>query len=283
MRPFGFHLSIAGGVYNACTTAREMGLSAFQFFSRNPRGWQAKQIPAEDAVKFKDLSREYEIKVRVIHTNYLINIGSPDTQIYEKSIDVLTDEIEIGKMLDVTYVIVHLGSHKGAGIEAGINNVLFAVNRVLGSLKGDGYPILLLENSAGAGNLIGNSMEDIAWVLKNVEKHELLGVCIDSAHAFGSGYDVRLNEGMDRIFSELGYYSDKVKLLHLNDSKVELGSNRDRHEHLGKGYIGLDGLRNFLLYHTVSELPVIMETPKDDKADDIDNLKTFLSLINSSE
>jgi len=283
MRPFGFHLSISGGVYNACITAREMGLSAFQFFSRNPRGWQVKEIPNEDVEKFKELSAEYEIKVRVIHTNYLINIGSPDKEIYEKSIDVLTNELEIGKMLDATYVVVHLGSHKGMGIEAGINNVLFAVNRVLDSVKEDGYPMLLLENSAGAGNLIGNDMKDIAWVLKNVERPNLLGVCIDSAHAFGSGYDIRSNDGMDRIFDDLGYYGDKVKLLHLNDSKAELGSNRDRHEHLGMGYIGLDGLKNFLLYNRVSELPVIMETPRDDRASDIDNLKIFLSLINSSK
>ncbi|MGQ9706074.1 MAG: deoxyribonuclease IV [bacterium] len=278
MRPYGFHLSISGGIHNSCITAKNMGLSALQFFSRNPRGWQARDIPIEDIEEFKKLSREYKIKVKVIHTNYLINIGSPEKTIYERSIDVLKDELRIGKLLGVDNVVVHLGSHRGVGIEKGLNNVLSAINKVLGVLNKGDYPILLLENSAGAGNLIGNDMKDIAWVLKNIERPEQVGVCIDSAHAFGSGYDVRVKDGMDRIFDELGCYGNRVKLLHLNDSKVELGSNRDRHEHLGRGYIGLDGLKNFLLYYRVRKLPVIMETPKDNKATDLDNLNVFLSL-----
>ncbi|OQX90289.1 MAG: hypothetical protein B6D57_03920 [Candidatus Coatesbacteria bacterium 4484_99] len=279
MRPFGFHLSIAGGVYNACLTAGKMGISAFQFFSRNPRGWKSRVIPDDDVIRFKKLYKECAIKTSVIHTNYLINLASPDNELHQRSIKVLGDELETGKVLGIDYIVTHLGSHRGVGREKGLKNVLIGINRVLDVKSVDAYPVVLLENSAGAGNLVGNKMDELRWVMERVENRDLLGLCIDSAHAFGSGYDVRVKDGMDRIFNELGDCGDRVMLLHLNDSKVELGSNKDRHEHLGMGYIGRDGLRNFLLYPDVAELPVIMETPRDDRATDGDNLKVFLELI----
>jgi len=261
-----------------------MGLTAVQFFSRNPRGWKGRTVSQEEIDQFRRLSASSDIITTVIHTNYLINIASPDKEIWRKSYQVLIEELAVAERLGVDYVVTHLGSHKGRGRELGLSNVVKAVKRALGEVEptGGGKPVLLMENSAGAGNLVGNRFGELAEIMDEVAKggclQECLGICIDSAHAFAEGYDVRNAEGRKEIFDQLGEYADRILLIHLNDSKTDLASHHDRHQHLGKGLIGEEGLSSFLHDGNLSTQPVIMETPIDEGDGDEDNLEVFLRL-----
>lgn len=256
-----------------------MDLTALQIFSSNPRGWKSKSLSEDDIDRYLNILDSSDLEITVIHTKYLINISTPDEEIYEKSRRLLLEEMETAKTLNMDYVVTHLGSHKGEGIDFGLERVKSALEWLLDEIDlSDSDTQLLLENSAGAGNLVGNEMGDLSWLMKNLN-NDNLALCIDSAHAYGTGYDVGTREGMDRVFEELNLEPQIIKLLHLNDSKVELGSHKDRHEHLGMGYIGEEGLRNFLNDERISGLPVIMETPVDDKGDDEYNKKVFLKLV----
>jgi deoxyribonuclease-4 len=283
MRPFGFHQSIAGGYTNALLSAQKLGLTAVQFFSRNPRGWVARSVPEEEVVQFRELQPTSGILVTVIHTNYLVNIANPDREVWKKSCRVLTEELTMGQKLAVDFVVTHLGSHRGQGREQGLARVLKAVQGAVEKtgLQAGKKPTLLLENSAGAGNLVGNRFDELATIMKEAGVGKCLGVCIDSAHAYAEGYDIGNAEGRRMVFDQLGEYASSIELIHLNDSRAELGSHRDRHEHLGKGTIGEAGLSGFLHDPLLSTQAVIMETPVDDAGRDEDNLAVFLRLDRS--
>ena len=280
MRPFGFHQSIAGGYANALLSAQKLGLTAVQFFSRNPRSWTARSVPEEEIAQFRQLQPSTGVLVTVIHTNYLVNIANPDKEVWQKSCRVLTEELTMARRLGVDFVVTHLGSHRGQGRETGLARVLEAVNTA-GEKVGldiEKTPILLLENSAGAGSLVGNRFDELSAIIKESCAQNCLGICIDSAHAYAEGYDVGTPPGRQVIFEQLGEYASHIKLIHLNDSKAEMGSHRDRHEHLGKGTIGEEKLAGFLHDQLLSAQPVIMETPVDDAGRDEDNLAVFLRM-----
>jgi deoxyribonuclease-4 len=277
-RPFGFHQSISGGIYKALETAISSNLTAVQFFSRNPRGWKGSTITAEDIDKFKNTLQNSDIETTVIHTNYLINLATPDDELVLKSKKVLLEEMETARDLTVDYVVTHLGSHKGMGIEYGLKRVKESILWVHKHLDNGDNATLLLENSAGSGNLVGSNMDEISWLIKETDMNKI-GICIDSAHAYASGYDIKTDEGMDEMLTQLDISFENIKLLHLNDSRYKLGTNKDKHEHLGKGYIGKKGLENFINDERLIKLPVIMETPINDEWDDDFNKKIFLEII----
>jgi deoxyribonuclease-4 len=281
MRPFGVHMSIAGGVAQACMHARELGISAMQIFSRNPRGWHPSVIPADEVRLFREVREKAGLVKVAIHCIYLLNIASAEEELYDKSRRVLGEELRTARELGVDYVITHMGSHRDQTRQQGVERLLRCIDYAWRGFGGDwkGSPRLLLEICAGGGNLLGTNFGELSRIIGASDWGERLGITIDSAHAFGSGYDIRLKSERDRMFNELGKFADRVRFIHLNDSMVALGSHRDRHQHLGKGEIGLEGLRSFLWDERIKDLPVVLETPLDDPHADKGNLDILRALI----
>jgi len=281
MRPYGVHMSIAGGVAQACVHAGALGITAMQMFSRNPRGWHPSVIPDDEVSRFREERKKAGLVKVAIHCIYLLNIAAADKELYGKSRRVLGEELRTARELGVDYVITHMGSHRDQTRQQGIDRLMRTVDYAWQGF-GDGWkgsPLLLLEICAGGGNLLGTNFGEISRIIGASDWGERLGITIDSAHAFGCGYDVRLKSERDRIFSELGQFADRVRFIHLNDSMAALGSHRDRHQHLGKGEIGLEGLCSFLWDERIRELPAVLETPMDDPDADKGNLDILRELI----
>ncbi len=281
MRPYGVHMSIAGGVTQACVHARRAGHHRHAVFSRNPRGWHPSVIPDEEVRRFREEREKAGLVKVAIHCIYLLNIAAAAEELYDKSRRVLAEELHTARELGVDYVITHMGSHRDQTRQQGIDRLLRTVDYAWREY-GEGWkgsPLLLLEICAGGGNLLGTDFDEISRIIGASDWGDRLGITIDSAHAFGCGYDVRLKSERDRMFDELGKYADRVRFIHLNDSMAALGSHRDRHQHLGKGEIGLDGLRDFLWDERLKELPAVLETPLDDPDADKGNLDILRELI----
>lgn len=278
----GFHVSIAGGISNSVDNAKSISCSAFQIFSRNPRGWAAKPLAADDVSAFKEKMQKSGIdkNATVVHMPYLPNLSGPVGEFYTKSVDTLAGEIARAGELGIPYLVIHLGSHMGKGSKAGIDQLVSAVNAARDRSKKKGESVtVLLENNAGQKNSIGATFEELRTILDRLGKGT--GVCIDTCHAFASGYDLRTRDGVEKTLDafEKTVGMKELKVIHLNDSKGALGSNLDRHEHVGLGNIGKAGLAAFLKHKSIAQLPIIMETPIDEKRDDPANLKAFLELV----
>lgn len=260
----GAHVSAAGDLTKAPERAKQIGCECFQFFSRSPRGGSAKEISDEQAEKFKKLLKDYDMEC-YIHTPYYINLASAKNKIYFGSINVLRDELERGSRLGVRYVMTHLGSAKDLGREKAIEKVVSGLANVLNNYKG--RTKLLLENSAGAGEIIGDDFNELAKIVNNkkIKKYNI-GICFDTAHAFASGYDLRTSKDVDNAFlkikNQIG--KDKIKLIHANDSKTDLNENKDRHEHIGKGKIGKVGWQATVAYFKNKNINYILETPTEE-------------------
>lgn len=215
----------------------------------------------------------------VSHMPYLPNLSSPKKLIYNKSVKSLTAELDRCATLAIPYIVTHLGSHLGAGADLGLERIVGAINTALSESQND--VMLLLENTAGTKNSMGSTFEDIRRIVKGVESRKRVGICLDTAHAYAAGYDLQSPRGVDETFSKfesvLGL--SVLKLIHLNDSQVGLGSGRDRHEHIGLGYIGEAGFRAILKHPTVQTLPLIMETPVDDRRDEAGNIRKVRELL----
>jgi deoxyribonuclease-4 len=269
----GCHVSIAGSIDLAVGRARDAGCDTFQIFSRNPRGWKAKDLDADSADAFKAALRASGIGPVVDHMPYLPNLASPDEEIYEKSIATLTGELQRCALLGIPYLVTHLGHHRGAGMEAGQARVIAAVNRALADAGADSV-MLLLENTAGEKNSVGTTAADLRRILDGIEAAGRVGICFDTCHAFAAGYDLRAAEGVDAVFGELDdrLGLSHLRVIHLNDCKGALGSGLDRHEHIGLGSIGEEGFRHILRHPTVRSLPLICETPVDGQRDDGGNI-----------
>ncbi len=211
------------------------------------------------------------------HMPYLPNLASPKDDVYKKSVKTLSSELKRCEQLQIPYLVTHLGSHLGKGKETGFEHLIEGINKVLKDTTGK--VTLLLENTAGTKNSMGSTFEDIQHIIEQLNHQEYVGVCFDTSHAFGAGYDLRTKETVqqtiNRIEDTVGF--EKVKLVHLNDSKGELNSRIDRHDHIGLGKIGENGFRN-ILASKLSDLPMIMETPIDERLDDVGNLKKFKEL-----
>lgn len=269
----GLHVSISGTIDQAADRARELGCDTFQMFTRNPRGWKYKKLDREEVEEFRMKTSSYNLNPVVAHMPYLPNLSSPKKLVYNKSLKSLSAELGRCATLGIPYLVTHLGSHLGKGADLGLERIVGAVNQALAENEGD--VMLLLENTAGTKNSMGSSFEDVKRILDSVERRKRVGVCFDTAHAYAAGYDLHTPQAVDNTLrkfdSVLGI--DLLKVVHLNDSQVGLGSGRDRHEHLGLGYIGEEGFRALFRHEAVRNLPFIMETPIDDRRDEVSSMR----------
>ena len=254
----GAHVSSAGGIHEAVGRATELGCRSLQVFPQSPRVWKPAVHPDENLARFRELAAEAEL-VAVCHAPYLINLAGTDDLTVERSEAALAQALRTARGLGALAVIVHLGSHLGSGFEAGLERAAPVLGRVL-ELAGDGT-WLLLENTAGAGGTMGRTIEELALVIDRCGSHPWLGVCLDSAHLYGSGIDVGDRVVVDALLDELDATIGLARLqaLHINDSAVELGSNRDRHANVGEGLIG-ERLSAFLGRPRLQDLPAVLET-----------------------
>lgn len=268
----GAHVSTAGGVTNAPLNAAKLGCEVFQFFSRSPQGGPAATLDDEKIEQFLQSCKEHNLKQWVIHAPYYINFASEEGRTRGNSIRIIREELERGSLLKADYVMFHPGSAKGVGSEQAIIHVADGLKKVLE--KYEGTTKLLIEISAGAGEVIGDTFEEVAEILDKVDYPEL-GVCFDTAHAFASGYDLRDMEHVTKVFENFDQTIGlkRLKMSHCNDSKVDLGDRKDRHEHIGKGFIGRAGFEALLHHPRLQHLNWYLETDPDGVLEDIKILK----------
>lgn len=260
----GLHVSIAGSLESAFDRAAELGANTFQIFTRNPNQWRFKPIPDDISAAFRERRRKSRIRKLVDHMPYLPNLASPNRATMKISRYSLDEEVKRCDALGIDYLVVHLGSHLGKGIAVGISTVAEACNEALS--ESSGKTMILLENMAGQSHSVGSRFEELWGIIDKVKVDDRVGVCFDSCHAFASGFDLRDEAAVEHtmgLFEEV-VGLDRLKVVHLNDSKGALGSRLDRHENIGKGKIGRKGMRDLLHYPGVSQRPLIMETPYDD-------------------
>lgn len=273
----GAHVSAAGGIINAPLNAKKIGCETFQVFSRSPQGGPAPELTEEVVAKFKTNMKTNNFDDFVIHTPYYINFASTTPRIRYGSISIVREELERGTLLGAKYVVTHLGSTKDAGKTLGFHKTWRALQRILDGYRGTTK--LLLELSAGAGDLTGGSFEELADLLKHAESaakyRGKMDVCLDTCHAYAAGYDLRTKQGIAAalkiIDATLGL--ERIGLIHANDSKFGLNEHRDRHEHIGKGEIGKEAFRTLLNTTKLKRIDMIVETPDDRNQDDIALLK----------
>ncbi len=311
-------MSISGGISRSVDNALKESCTAFQIFSRNPRGWAAKPLDNNDVLLFKDKlagrpesnesttstsakttrkskKQETEDKVKYlidknaifVHMPYLPNLSSSNKKIYDQSVQVLSDELKRSNTLDISYLVIHLGSHQGEGIKKGVEQLVMACSYAIDSASQQNTVSILLENSAGQKNTVASDFNELRIILDKLYDHnasskkDRFGICLDTCHAFASGYDLASKEAvyetMDKFDSEVGY--KYLKLIHLNDSRDKFFSRRDRHEHVGLGEIGEEGFKAFLKHNSHRNIPLIMETPIDSRRSNSDNLKFVKSVL----
>ena len=269
----GCHVSISGGIDNAVDNAVERKCSAFQIFTRNPRGWKAKNLEEEEIKKFKEKLKVSKIdpNATCAHMPYLPNLASPNEDAFGKSLDTLENEVKRCGRLGVPFLVAHLGSHLGTGEENGIERLVKAFSKA-GKIKND--VTILLENTACQKNSVGSDFEQLASIFQELKPANRFGVCFDTCHAFASGYDLRTEKAVRDTFSVFNdaIGMEHLKILHLNDSKGELGCKLDRHYHIGLGHIGEKGLSAVIKTINKKKIPIILETPIDDIRDDFENI-----------
>ncbi|MGC8937180.1 MAG: deoxyribonuclease IV [Candidatus Methanomethylicaceae archaeon] len=265
----GVHISIAGSIDRSVERAVKIGCNTFQLFTRNPRGWSFSDIPEEVLKSFKERLSKTDINPVVDHMPYLPNLATPNEEVYRKSVDTLIAELKRCLVLGIPYLVTHLGSHLGSGEEKGCRRLVSALNSALETKP---HCMILLENTAGQKNSMGTTFEDIRGIIDKLDYPERVGFCFDTCHAFAGGYDVKtkIGEILDELDSLIGL--GKLKVVHLNDSKGDLGSHLDRHEHIGLGKIGEEGFKLILSDKRIRSLPLIMETPVDSRRDDRGNI-----------
>ena len=248
----------------AVDRAVELGCDTFQIFTRNPRSWRSRQLTDEEVAAFRAKRAEAGLDPVVGHMPYILNLASPQDEVYGRSVGSLAVGLERCSVLGIEFLVTHLGSHLGSGAEAGVRRVVGALDRVLGDDGSD--VVVLLENGAGSVNGVGSRFEELGRILDEVGRPGRVGVCLDTCHAFVAGYDLRtperLGETLDAFDSSVGF--DRLFVVHLNDSVGALGSGRDHHEHIGLGEIGLDGFRA-IVGGRLAGFPLILETPLDER------------------
>ena len=281
---FGTHLSVAGGLHHAITGARVLGCDCVQIFVRNQRQWQAPSLTAEATELFKQTQRDSGVQPVVAHGSYLLNLASPDPQTRKRSGAALRDEYDRCARLGVASLVIHPGAHLDDTLEMGIKRIGRGLDRILCSCHAHDT-LILLETTAGQGTTIGHRFEHLAAIRAGLDEPARVGVCLDTCHLFAAGFDFRTATGYERMIAELDAVIGlaQIKCIHVNDSKRELGSRVDRHEHIGKGQIGKAGFAHFVNDPRFADIPMILETPtgKDDRGTDLDrvNLKRLRSLM----
>jgi len=257
----GAHCS--GGIKKALDRAGELGVDSMQLFVQSPRAWRFPDHDPADLAAFRERRQELGIGAVLVHALYLVNLASPNDDLYEKSVDTLCSTMDASAAIEADGVVFHVGSHQGAGFEAGLERVVPALARTLEHASGTTW--LLLENSAGAGGTIGRSIDELAVLHEALDRHPRLGVCLDTCHLWVSGYDVTDRAEVDRLLGEVDgrIGLDRLRALHVNDAQAPLGSNRDRHANILEGLMG-EQLGVFLGHPQVQGLPAVMEVPGPD-------------------
>ncbi len=281
MPRLGAHMSISGGLHRAVERAVEVEATALQVFVKSARQWSAKPLEPSEIDAFREAISDRGLgPYTLAHATYLINLASPDDALWGRSIEAFIFEVDRSAALGIPYLVFHPGSHVGSGEQAGLARVARALSRAAAAASREVLP--LLEVTAGQGTNLGHRFEQIAWVIEHAAVGDRLGVCFDTCHALAAGYEFRDAHSFRETFaafeSTIGLH--RLKAFHLNDSKFGLGSRRDRHEHIGKGEVGLDAFRMILDDRRFRDLPMVLETPKGaDLAEDRENLAVLHSLI----
>ncbi len=264
----GVHISIAKGLINALCEAKDLGCNAMQIFIRSPRGFGEKKLDIKEVKSFNSAREKMDIRPLVVHGSYLLNIASSDRSIRNKSLSAIKDDLALADQVNSELYVLHFGSNSDRG--EGIKIMQDSLAEIKKNYKGKA--IIILENTAGEGNKLGFNIADIGECLTAFD--DRFGVCLDSAHLFSAGVDLRNKDKMDSFIDafdkKIGI--KRVKLVHINDSLYDLGQRRDRHEHIGEGCITDKGIKNFIKHPKISEIPAILETPKDKEKDDIKNI-----------
>ncbi|PYQ46776.1 MAG: deoxyribonuclease IV [Acidobacteria bacterium] len=276
----GAHLSTKGGLHTAFDRAGEVNASAMAIFAKNSNQWKGKELTDEDCKLF---AKKRSVKPVFTHASYLINLATTNREFHKKSIAALIDELDRAERLDIRGVVLHPGAHMGAGSDVGIEKIARSLDRVRAAIPNHRV-VTLLETSAGQGSCLGCSFEELGKIIKLVDDPKRVGVCFDTCHVFASGYDLRTRDAYERTIEELDRQVGigNVGLFHLNDSKKDLGSRVDRHEHIGDGRVGLDAFRFLLNDERFRGIPKLLETPKKiEHESDRRNLATLRSLLNS--
>src|SRR5215471_5773739 len=277
----GAHMSIAGGIGNALLSGKKVACDAIQIFTRSSRQWAAKPYTREEIDKFCANREQTGIATVIAHDSYLLNLGSPDSALKKRSIEAFTDELERCEVLGVQNLVAHPGAHVGAGELTGIKTIAKSLDVVHKACPGYRTKVTL-EITAGQGSNVGYRFEQVGQIIDATKESDRLRVCFDTAHAFAAGYDIRTQEGYDRTFSEFDETIgiERIAAFHLNDSKKELNSRVDRHDHIGEGCIGVEAFRFLVNDQRFWGLPMCLETPKGaELKEDQENMSLLRSLL----
>ena len=281
----GSHVSAAGGVQKAVQRAVDVGCDCLQIFTKNNNQWRAKPLDAEQVQTWIETLADSELSHPIAHASYLINLASPKEDLYRKSVDALVVELQRANLLQLEGLVVHPGAYTESSEQEGLVRVVDAVTETLSRVE-PGSCRLLLENTAGQGTCLGHTLEQLAFMLDGIDREDRVGICLDTCHAFAAGYELRNNNGFQAFRREIDdrLPTGAISALHLNDSKKPLGSRVDRHEHIGRGEIGLDAFSLVLHDPLLSSLPGYLETEKGtDEASgedwDVINLRTLRQLL----
>ena len=290
-RVLGPHLPLGSGLMKAAARAREIGATAVQLWTDNPTAWRRRQDQPKALAQFRDELRAGGVRSIAVHAPYLINLCGANEDFWHKSVATAANELRVAQMYGADFVVMHIGSHRGMGREQGIAQLTRGISAVLdatdasGGPDSDRMPRLVLENSSGTGDGIGAPLEDLADIIDAAGATGLdldrLGVCLDTAHLWGAGYDISSDSGVDELVTRLDelFGRDKVVMLHLNDSRTTVGSHLDRHEHIAAGQVGVEGMRAVLTHPWLETLPTFLETPGMDVGYDKINLERAQQLI----
>lgn len=279
-KKFGVHVSISDSIDLAIDRAFDIGCDTFQIFTRSSRSWAAKPLDEISVSLFKQKKKEKNFSELVVHMPYLPNLAASEDDIYSKSVETLVSEIERCDTLDVQYLVLHLGSHKGIGLEKGQQQLIKSLEK---GISCNPKVILLLENSAGTKNSVGSLFKDIGFVLDSLSDTSRIGICFDTCHAFSAGYDLRSASKVEKTLSEFDSFIGlkRLKVVHSNDSTTVLGGGRDNHQHIGLGHIKEEGFKQ--ITKLFPDVPFICETPLDEVRDDRGNLWKIRFLAGARE
>ena len=277
----GAHVSTSGGCAMAVERALSIGCTAMQIFVKNNMQWFAAALPAAEADAFRHHARRGELRAVFGHTGYLINLAAVNPDFHARSMRSLSEELVRAEQLGLPFLVLHPGAHMGAGVEAGLEQVVSSLDRLFAESPGNPVRIAL-EITAGQGSTLGRTFEELAYILERVEREERLCVCLDTAHLFAGGHDISTTAGVKQTFARFDKVIGRERLvaLHLNDSKTALDSRVDRHEHIGKGRIGLDAFRFIMQQPRFRNIPKVLETPKGkEMKEDVTNMALLRSLM----
>jgi deoxyribonuclease IV len=280
----GAHMSIAGGVHMAVERARSIDCTAMQMFVKNNMQWFARPLRRDEIQAFLEHRQREELLSIFAHANYLINLASTNPLFHGNSIRALSEELTRADQLELPFLVLHPGAHRGDGEEAALEKVIASLDRLYRQIPKTKAKIAL-ETTAGQGSCLGHRFEHLAYIMDNVREPERLCVCLDTAHIFAAGYDIGSASGVRKTLREFDRKIglDRLAAIHLNDSKSGCGSRVDRHEHIGKGKIGLDAFRFIMRSRRLNKIPKVLETPKEkDLREDVENMKTLRRLVESA-